>query len=111
MALWSFQKGLIWSFHNGTLYTSRMSQGMAHQSLHVKHGLPVQGQAFDAVQRGRALFTDKFKAIEVVSTGRHEHITNACYDAIVKHFGLDPKTTEVQLLEPGWDKDPFTSEA
>lgn len=109
MSLWSFQTGIIWSFYKGRLYTARMREGMAHESLHVKHSLPITGAAFDAVERGRALFTDKAKFIEVVSTGRHEHISNQCYGAILKHFGHDPQATEVTLLEPNWDREPINT--
>jgi hypothetical protein len=105
MPIWSVSKGVVWSFHGGKLYTATARSGEGHRTLHVHNSLPVDGPAFDAIQRGRALITKKYKVIEVVSLGRHEHLQNAAHDAILKHFGL-PKDTEVLVLEPGWDNEP-----
>jgi hypothetical protein len=103
MSLWSVGKGIIWSYWRGKLYTARAKSGQGHRSLHVANSIPTDGEAFDRVPRGRALVTDRYKLIEVVSPGAGDHIANDCYRAIIQHLGLEGREDEVEVLEPNWD--------
>jgi hypothetical protein len=106
MSLWSVGRGIVWSWFRGKLYTARAKSGQGHRSLHVANSIPVTGEAFDRVPRGRALVTDKYKLIEVVSTGPHDHLQNETYNALIAHLGLKGQEDKVQVLEPGWDSAP-----
>src|SRR5437899_2596465 len=87
-----------WSFYRNKLFTAPLTNGGGHQQIHIHNNIPIEGTAFDLVERGRARQLGSKLVIDVVSTGKKDFLSTQAISAIIKHFKLDENTIDLEVL-------------